>query len=196
MTDTLTLTPEQRRLARHTQDWFDLRQAVCAISVGFEPEPLHWLETDGGISYCRKCAVKARALEFDLGAPLLETPWHRRDEWEVAFFDGIAGYPENQAGTSDIIEYCYTCGTPLDYWLTDYGIQEELSYWEGAEFSGNVPEIAYAIDRLFECDDAEKERVRELATRFLDHVAGLTRAGAEAALNPGETLSKEDFPDE
>lgn len=115
----------------------------------------------------------ARGKEFELGRPLVDCDYYERDEWEEAFWGGVDRYPYRQAGHSDITESCYICGITLDYWLTDYGIKEEIDHWEGAEMSGNLSEIAYNLDRMFECSEEDKPAVRAIADRFLAHVASL-----------------------
>jgi hypothetical protein len=161
-------------------EWFDLRQAVCNSAPDLDPPPLYWLESDAGISYCRKCAIIARGKEFELGPLLVESDYHRCCGWEDAFFNGIGFYPPRQAGHSDITESCYTCAVTLDYWLTDHGIKSELEYWSGAEISGDLSEIAYNIDRLFECDDGDRDQVRVLAERFLEHVQATVKVAEHA----------------
>lgn len=159
--------------------WFDLRTAVCGAAPYLDPPPLHWLESDASASYCRECVIQARGKEFDLGRPLADPDWFNRSEWEDAFFDGIRGHPYRCAGESDIPESCHTCGVTLDYWLTDYGISEEIDHWSNSEMSGDLSEVAYNIDRLFECKDEDRDAVRAIAERFLAHVAALQerRAG-------------------
>lgn len=153
-------------------DWWDLRIAVCkAGSFTNNPEPQHWLESDAGPSYCWSCAIKAREEEFGLG-PLLDptkSSW-LHTELEDAFFHGIDG-GEWCSAECDGPEQCYTCGKTLHYWLTDYGIDEELAGFEDSEFSADLYEIAYSLDRLFELveEDERRPRVRALAERFLDH---------------------------
>lgn len=152
-------------------DWFDLRQAVCSAAPDLNPPAQHWLERDCSASYCRKCVMTARGREFELGRPLADVDFYDRDEWEDAFWEGISSYAYRQAGESDVTESCYSCGITLDYWLTDYGIKEEIAHWADAEMSGDASEIAYNIDRLFECDDDDRGEVRALSIRFLMHCA-------------------------
>jgi hypothetical protein len=148
-------------------DWLDLRTAVCSAAPWLDPPAQYWLESDCSASYCRKCAIAARGREFELGPLLVDSDWHQRDDWEDAFSAGISGYAHGCPSESDITETCATCGVTLAYWLTDYGIKQELDHWADAEMSGDWSEIAYNIDRLFECDDEDREEVRALAIRFL-----------------------------
>lgn len=152
--------------------WYELRTAVCmAGSVNENPESQYWLMSDAGPSYCWDCAVKARAEEIGLG-PLLdpEKPSYLRTEYEEEYFRGIDGGTWYSA-QSDGASHCFTCGKMLHYWLTDYGIDEELIAFEENEFGESLYEIAYGIDRLFELvdDDPRRSRVRALAENFLLH---------------------------
>ena len=184
-------------------DWFALRMAVCKVAPELDPPAQHWLESEASASYCRQCAIAARGKEFELG-PLLEAnEWYERDAWQDAFFAGIAAYAHRCAGESDITEACDTCGVTLDYWLTDYGIKEELAYWADAEMSENLSEIAYNLDRLFECEDEDRGAVEALAVRFLEHAATLPAQvdgnpkGGDAKQAPGDSLtarSRSDAP--
>lgn len=160
--------------------WFDLRLAVCQVATELDPPPQHWLESECSISYCRDCAIKARGKEFELGPLLKEPDWYRRTEWEDAFFDGISSYAYRCAGESDHTEACYTCGVTLDYWLTDYGIEEEIDHWSRSEMSGDLSEIAYNLDRLFECKDEDRDAVRALAERFLEHASTVKVASTDS----------------
>lgn len=158
------------------KDWWDLRMAVSRAAPELNPPPVHWLESDASFSYCRECVTTARGKEFELGRPLVDCDYYERDDWEHAFWEGVGSYAHRQAGHSDITETCYTCGTTLDYWLTDEGIKEELIHWADATFSHDLSEIAYNIDRLFECSDEDRPDVRALAERFLEHVNALEAA--------------------
>jgi hypothetical protein len=167
-------------------DWFKLRQAVCNAAPDLNPPPMHWLESDASASYCRRCIMTARGAEFDLGTPLADTDYYQRDEWEDAFWEGIGSYPHRQAGTSDVTETCYLCGVTLAYWLTDAGIKEELHHWSDAVMSGDLSEIAYNLDRLFECADEDQQEVRALAIRFLEYAHHQPREADHAATNSTE----------
>lgn len=155
-------------------DWHDLRSAVCKAGKFDEnPDPQYWLMSDAGTSHCFECAVKARAEEIGLG-PLLDPnkPSYLRTEYEDVYFEGIDG-GDWYSAENDGAAYCSTCGTLLHYWLTDYGIDEELADFEESEFGDGLYEIAYGLDRLFELtpDDPRRKRVRVLAERFLRHAA-------------------------
>ncbi len=91
----------------------------------------HWLGGDGadqGPSYCHDCAqiqVKAGNAEF---------------------IDG--GWPQENDGCC----HCEGCGRLLDYTLTDYGVEEELSHFKGDRMRRVMhPETAYHLARLLEC---------------------------------------------
>jgi hypothetical protein len=151
------------------KSWFDLRAAVYGATPYLDPTPQHWLKSEESASYCRECAIQARGKEFDLGRPLDDSDWFNRGAWEDAFFEGISCYAPGCAGESDITEACDTCGRTLDYWLTDHGISEEIDHWANSEMSGDLSEVAYNIDRLFECKDEDRDAVRAIAQRFLKH---------------------------
>ena len=181
---------EAERDALIALDMFELRQMVCKAAPDLDPPPAHWLYSGAGPGYCEKCVVMARGMEFELGRPIVDTPFHRRDEWEDAFWDGIEREAYRQAGQYDISEVCYTCGITLAYWLTDEGINSELDFWErhlgeGGEF-GDLSEAAYAIDRLFECGDDDVATVRALAVKFLEHVSQTSLAVRDALRKRGK----------
>ena len=161
-------------MAGDFQSWWDLREKVCKYAAGFRPPVQYWLESDGGPSYCRACAIAARGKEFELGPLIKDVEWFERDGWENAYFEEISCYADGCAGESDGASTCYTCGKTLDYWLTDYGIGIELDYWAECQMSNDLPEIAYSLDRLFECKDEDQPLVRALATRFLQQAQALS----------------------
>jgi len=165
----MTNPSQEERERIVAMNWFELRQAVNSAAPDLDPPPQHWLESECSESFCRKCAIAARGREFELG-PLLHDPdgWERTP-WEEAYYEGISAYMHRCAGESDNTEACATCGITLSYWLTDYGIVSELDHWEGAEMSGDLSEIAYNLDRLFECKDEDRPAVRALALRFLEY---------------------------
>jgi hypothetical protein len=160
-------------------DWLDLRSAVCSAAPWLDPPAQYWLESDCCPSYCREHAIAARGREFELGPLLVDSNWHQRDDWEDAFFQGIQADPDCCPGTHDSTAACYTCGKTLGYWLTDEGIKQELEHWSDAEISGDWSEIAYNIDRLFECDDDDQEEVRALGIRFLTAVEASKRSSTD-----------------
>ncbi|NIJ37884.1 hypothetical protein FHR22_002587 [Sphingopyxis panaciterrae] len=147
----------------------DLRRSVCRHSFERNPPSQHWLESDAGTSYCWDCAVVARGREFELGPLLTISPWYSRNDWQEAFFAGIDGgdwYSAIEDGT----KRCDRCGCTLHYWLTDYGLDEEIAYWRDVDFAdaSDTQETAYAIDRLFEVsDEGACADVRDIAQRFL-----------------------------
>lgn len=87
-----------------------------------------WLggdDTDQGISYCSDCAQK------------------EVDAENGEFVDG--GWPQE----SDCPAFCETCGTPLQYDLTEFGIGEELEgMMQSALISPVKPAGAYAIAQV------------------------------------------------
>lgn len=111
-----------------------------------KPEAAHWLNSDGGPSYCWECAIIARGREFELGPLIKINPWwHRRDEWEDSYFDGIDGGFDTQ---SDSTVACEICGNTLSYILTDDGVESEIEYYGEAPLITVRDEDSYALDRL------------------------------------------------
>lgn len=126
-----------------------INERLCAIQQAvppIKPEAAHWLNSDGGPSYCWECAIVARGREFELG-PLIEVQpwWHGRSEWEDVYFDGIDGGFDT---TSDSTIGCEICGTTLSYILTDYGVESEIEYYRDAPLIIVRDEDSYALDRL------------------------------------------------
>lgn len=119
--------------------------AICKAVPPIEPPAQHWLDSDAGASYCHPCAIKARAEEFGFGPPLQPDWWRRETKLEQAFWDGIDGGFDTE---SDVTEACETCGKTLSYILTDYGVEEELSYYLESPLVSVRDEDAYALDRL------------------------------------------------
>lgn len=149
----------------------NLQDQVRNAAPRLDPPNQYWLESEGSISYCRKCAIEARGKEFELGPLIAESEYvFYRDQWEDAFFQGIGCYAYG-ASPSDSTEQCETCGVTLDYCLTDYGIAEEIDHWSKSEMSGDISEIAYNIDALFECDEDDGPALAEIAQRFLEYAA-------------------------
>lgn len=119
--------------------------ALYDVIPPLRPDAAYWLNSDGGPSYCSRCVRIARGKEFDLGAPLEEVPYHRRDEWEDAFYEGIDGGFDT---TSDSAQACEICGCTLSYILTDYGVEEEVGYYREAPLCELRDEDSYALNRL------------------------------------------------
>lgn len=103
-----------------------LERVASAVEI---PYP-HWLGGDGadqGPSYCRDCASKRVAAG------------------EAEFVDG--GWMQDNDGCC----HCEDCGRLLDYTLTDYGVEEELSHFKNDRMRGSVsPELAYHLARVLE----------------------------------------------
>lgn len=153
------------------EEWLDLRSKVNDAAPDLDPPPQYWLESDCTETFCRACGIKERGKEFEFGAPMTDrVPWYHRDPLMDAFFEGLSSYADGCAGDSDTTETCARCGITLDYWLTDYGIKSEIDHWSDSQMVGDLSEIAYNLDRLFECEDEDKPAVAEIAKRFLEYV--------------------------
>lgn len=150
-------------------EWLDLRSKVNDAAPDLDPPPQYWLESDCTETFCRACAIKERGKEFELGAPIAEVDWYHRDPWVDAFFEGLSSYAHRCAGHSDTTEACARCGVTLAYWLTDYGIKSEIEHFSDCEMAGDLSELAYNLDRLFECEDEDREEVIAIALRFLEY---------------------------
>lgn len=123
----------------------DRLHVVCQAVPPIRPEAAYWLDSDAGPSYCHACVRVARGREFELGPLLAEPAWYDRDEWCDAFFDGIDGGFDT---TSDSTQYCEICRKTLSYILTDYGVEEEMSYFRENPLVIVRDEDSYALDRL------------------------------------------------
>ena len=119
--------------------------AIVDAMPPIEPNPMYWLDSDCGPSYCRQCVIMARGKEFELGPPLSDRPSYCRTDMEDAFFDGIDGGFDT---TNDSTGACDTCGVTLSYILTDYGVEQEVDYYREAPLCVLRGEDTYALDRL------------------------------------------------
>lgn len=166
-----SLTDLIERVERGKIDMFELRRQVCEHSFQRNPPSQHWLYSDATYSYCWPCARQARWEEMgNVGpAPFESDRWWKRDPIEDNIREGIGG-GDWYSATSDTTCQCETCGDTLHYWLTDYGLADEISYWTD-EWSGEVgdaQEAAYALDRLFEVTEPQAQaQVAAIAMRFL-----------------------------
>jgi len=122
----------------------DRMWAICKAVPPIEPPSTHWLNSDAGPSYCRECAVKARAEEFGLGEPL-DRIWWRRTDLEDAFYGGIDGGFE---ASSEVPEACDTCGRTLSYILTEGGVRDEANCYLEHPLTELREEDSYALGRL------------------------------------------------
>lgn len=118
------------------------RRAAAALvhlqSIMIDPPYQHWLQGgDQGMSYCSACAQKA----VDAGdAEAVDGGWDQE-------CDGQA--------------FCETCGIPLQYTLTDYGVEQELeSMMAAKDLAALSPAGAYAISRVLERYDQDSEVLR------------------------------------
>lgn len=118
---------------------------ICAAIPPSKPGPQYWLESDAGPDYCRPCVIVARGKEFELGPLIAESERWRRDDWQDAYFDGIDGGRDIE---SDNAAHCSRCGISLSYILTDYGAEQEASYWLEAPLVEIRPDDSYDLDRL------------------------------------------------
>lgn len=120
--------------------------AIAAAVPPARPALCCWLESDASESLCFPHAVEARGREFDFAKPLDPyRPFYRRTDLEHAFHDGIGASRDGEAEHS---EQCATCGRTLSYILTDWGVEQELTYWLDNPVARLDPETVYALDRL------------------------------------------------
>lgn len=121
-------------------------EEICAAFPPIQPGPQYWLESDAGPNYCRDCAIVARGWEFELGPLLSQSDrWYNRSDWEDCYLDGIDGGRDIE---SDSAAACNRCGKTLSYILTDYGAEQEASYYLEAPLIELRGEDSYALDRL------------------------------------------------
>lgn len=118
---------------------------ICAAIPPIKPGPQYWLMSDAGPDYCRPCVIVARGHEFELGPLIVERPWFRRDDWEDAYWEGIDGGFDIE---SENAASCDRCGCTLQYTLTDYGAEQEASYWLESPVAHMNGETSYSLDRL------------------------------------------------
>lgn len=118
---------------------------ICQTVPPKIPGPCYWLHEDAAESFCRKHAIQAHGRKFDLGAPLADSRFYERDEWEDAFFEGIGASDDSE---SDHSEACARCGETLSYVLTDSGVEMEIEYYREAPLIMIRDEDSYALDRL------------------------------------------------
>lgn len=119
--------------------------AVIKAVPPIRPPSAYWLNSDGGPSYCYDCVKIARGKEFELGTLIVDEPYFARDEWADAFHEGFDGGFDT---TSDSSQACAICRCTLSYILSDYGVEEELSYWRESPLMTLRDEDTYALDRL------------------------------------------------
>lgn len=120
-------------------------EAILQAVPPLDPDNQHWLESDCSESYCRRCIKIARGAEFDLGAPIVETPWYNRDAWLEAFYEGIStGEDMNEDSPAS----CAICFQTLYYILTDYGVECEIEHFREALLTSVDDEVSYSLDRM------------------------------------------------
>lgn len=150
-----------------------LHRLGLVASTAEVPYP-HWLGGDGadqGPSYCRDCASKLVAAG------------------EAEFVDG--GWMQDNDGCC----LCEECGRLLDYTLTDYGVEEELSHFKSVRLRGAMsPELAYQLSRVLEQHHEHPEVLALLpkTCRALDR--SKTPAAHKAMLAAREQAAREDTP--
>lgn len=120
-------------------------EEICNAHPPITPGAQYWLDSDAGPNYCRVCVVHARGWEFELGPLIVTHPWHRRDDWEDAYWEGIDGGFDLE---SENAASCDRCGCTLQYTLTDYGAEQEASYWLESPVAVMNGETSYGLDRL------------------------------------------------
>lgn len=144
-----------------------LDRAIFSAVKPSQPEPVNWLESDAGFSYCCEHAIAARAKEFDLGAPIYTDRRWGRTDLEDVFFDGIGGGYYGQS-ECDGTERCHTCDRLLAYSLTDYGAEQEADYWLNTKIIQFGPDDAYELYKLMASACPEfSERSLKLAEDIL-----------------------------
>lgn len=130
----------------------DLERQIFAAVPPVDPPACHWLNSDAGPSYCRKCAWEARWKELPtVGLAPEEPDWLHRSELEELMAGGIDGC-EGMGGESDTPETCETCGCTLEYLLTEYGQDEELLHFTENPITPDTVisgETTYALGRAF-----------------------------------------------
>jgi hypothetical protein len=124
----------------------EARLAEILLAVPpLNPGLCYWLHEDATESFCRKHVIEERGRAFDLGAPLRDSEFYDRDDWEDAFWEGIGA---TEGGESDHTEACARCGETLSYVLTDGGMRSEIDYYLEAPLVIIRDEDSYALDRL------------------------------------------------
>lgn len=141
------------------EPWEELRRletTILTLVPSNNPPVCHWLETDGGTSYCHECARLARAKEMGIFSPPEQPAWklqyedyqeyERLSDLVEAFEEGIGGGWDTH---SDHMEYCDTCGKQLSCILTEYGVDEFLDCYFEHPYSNINDESAYTLERVF-----------------------------------------------
>lgn len=93
------------------------------------------------------------AVQDELEKRAIKAPppyWREGDENEYCrpCFDKLFSSDEREGGycaERDGCTHCETCGKILAYTLTDYGAEEELDYYEDAEWDWNDPDDCYHV---------------------------------------------------
>jgi hypothetical protein len=123
-----------------------LERELYGLVPPIDPGCQYWLISDAGPSFCTHCVDLARGAEFELGMPLTASPF-RETPMERAFWRGIDGGWDSNG--DDGPSHCETCGCTLQYSLTEYGLEEELSHfatYPGFHVIG--PEGSYTVSRI------------------------------------------------
>lgn len=130
------------------------------------PPACNWLESDTGPSFCRQHAWEARWQQMPTIGPCPDEPdWFLKNEFERLLAQGIGYYAIGVPGESDTPECCEICGCTLEYLLTDYGVDEELSHFVGNPIRPGDQidgECTYVLTRIFMnlcCPSADLKKV-------------------------------------
>ena len=131
----------------------DVCRLLEPLAAGYDVKPEHWVGGgDEGLSYCRDCCL-AEVAKLGSDDLRLDGGW---------------------VGECDAAPFCETCQHPLDYTLTDYGVEEELNHFEEYGFDLDSPGDACALLKVFSSAYWPGEhgpRLRLLASRIFARLA-------------------------
>ena len=165
--------------------WEQLRQLDNAIVTAvppIDPPVCHWLRDDAAESYCREHAWMTAWLKNNPIGPHPEEPdWIDKNDNDEEIAENIGGY----AGTdSDSPEYCSVCGRTLDYFLTEAGVDYELSHFAQNPISKDeivTSELTFTLSRIFnslEHPSANQEDVKEALKLANDCMTAINEANS------------------
>lgn len=135
-------------MAERLHELFDL---IGPLASRANASPVCWIggDDDGG-DYCWSCC---RALVKHHNRKVRG----RDNKWSV---DG--GWPDRRE--SDGNRACSSCGTLLQYWLTRYGVEEELYHFENNPINAQLsPVMAYEIEAVLLAAEGTEAETRAIA---------------------------------